>query len=236
MKEPWTGSSFGAQSTVASGLSLPYAVALDGAGDVYIADFGNSSVVKVPWTGSSYGAQITLGSGLSSPAGVALDKNGNIFIGDSANNRIVELDVANAPSLSFATTSVGVESSDSPQSVTVSDIGNSALLFPIPATGHDPSVANGFTLDATTTCPELSTASSTEGSVASGTSCIYAIDFIPAAGGASNGSVVLKDDNLNAAAPGYTTQSISVSGSATAITVSPSTLPAATVSSPTHRP
>jgi Bacterial Ig-like domain (group 3)/MBG domain (YGX type)/Putative Ig domain/NHL repeat len=230
VKEPWTGSSFGTQSIVASGLSLPYAVALDGESDVYIADFGNSSVVKVPWTGSSYGAQTTLGNGLSSPAGIALDKSGNIYIGDSANNRVVKLDAA-APSLSFASTSVGVESSDSPQSVTVSNIGNSTLHLPIPSTGRNPTFPAGFTFDATTTCPELTTSSFTEGSLAAGSSCVYAIDFIPASGGASSGSVVLKDDSLNAAASIYTTQSISVSGTATAIIVSPSTLTAATVGS-----
>ena len=229
VKEPWTGSSYGTQSTVGSGLSLPHAVGLDGAGDVYIADFGNSTVVKVPWTGSSYGTQTTVGSGLASPAGIALDQRGNIYIGDSANNRIVQLDVADAPSLSFDSTSVGVESSDSPQSVTVSDIGNTTLHFPVSNTGQNPSVASGFTLDAATTCPQLTVSSSTEGSVAAGTSCVYAIDFIPSTGGAVNGTVILKDDNLNAAAPRYATQSISVSGTATAIALSPSALTAGTV-------
>ena len=54
----------GAQTTVGSGLSVPCGVAVDGAGDVFIADAGNNRVVEVPAGG---GAQITVGSGLTFP-------------------------------------------------------------------------------------------------------------------------------------------------------------------------
>ncbi len=55
----------GVQTTVpASGLSYPAGVAVDGAGDIFIADYFNSRVVEVPAAG---GAQSTLGSGLSTP-------------------------------------------------------------------------------------------------------------------------------------------------------------------------
>ena len=47
----------GAQTTVGTGLSGPYGVAVDGAGDVFIADTGNNRVVEVPAAG---GAQTTL--------------------------------------------------------------------------------------------------------------------------------------------------------------------------------
>ena len=60
----------GAQTTVpASGLSRPFAVAVDGAGDVFIADTYNSRVVEVPAGG---GPQTTVGSGLSAPVRLAL--------------------------------------------------------------------------------------------------------------------------------------------------------------------
>jgi hypothetical protein len=38
----------GVQTTVGSGLSFPFAMAVDGAGNVFIADSGNSRVVEVP--------------------------------------------------------------------------------------------------------------------------------------------------------------------------------------------
>src|SRR5208283_4419573 len=70
----------GAQTTVGSGLSTPYGVAVDGAGDVFIADTGNSRVVEVPAGG---GAQTTLtvsvgGVGLYYPYGVAVDRAGDV--------------------------------------------------------------------------------------------------------------------------------------------------------------
>src|ERR1017187_3408041 len=79
----------GAQTTVpASGLSRPFAVAVDGAGDVFIADTYNSRVVEVPAGG---GAQTAGGSGLASPTGVAVDGAGNVFIADNNNSRVVEV-------------------------------------------------------------------------------------------------------------------------------------------------
>ena len=228
VKLPWTGSGYGTQTTVGSGLSLPQTAAVDGTGDMYIADTANNRVVKVPWTGSAYGTQITVGSGLSGPYGVAVDGSGNVYIADTANNRVLKEDLVDAPSFSFASTSVGVESSDSPQSVTVSNIGNASLSLPVPSAGNNPSIASGFTLDATTTCPELTTSSSA-GSIGQGASCVYAVDFIPVTGGAASGSLAIKDNNLNAAAPGYTTQSISLSGTAQQISLSPTSIPAGTV-------
>ncbi len=45
-------------------------VAVDAAGDVFIADTSNNRVVKVP---AGEGAQTTVGTGLRSPQGVAVD-------------------------------------------------------------------------------------------------------------------------------------------------------------------
>jgi DNA-binding beta-propeller fold protein YncE len=51
----------GAQQVVAfGGLSSPQGVAVDGSGNVYIADVNNYRVVKVPWTGGAYGPLVTL--------------------------------------------------------------------------------------------------------------------------------------------------------------------------------
>jgi len=75
-------------------------------------------------------------------------------------------------------------------------------------------VASGFTLDGATTCPQLST-SSAAGTMAAGTSCTYAVDFIPAVSGLNSGSLVLTDNNLNTAGPGYATQSIGLNGTGT---------------------
>jgi hypothetical protein len=86
--------------------------------------------------------------------------DGNVYIADYYNNRVVKLDYADAPSLSIASTAVGQTSTDSPQTVTLTNIGNAALTFPVPAMGLNPSIATGFTLGNSSTCPQFSSSSS----------------------------------------------------------------------------
>jgi uncharacterized protein (TIGR03437 family) len=79
-------------------LSVPFAVAVDALGNLYIADEFNSSIRKVTVSGvissvagngtegyTGDGAAAT-GAELSSPAGVALDAAGNLYIADTGNN------------------------------------------------------------------------------------------------------------------------------------------------------
>jgi sugar lactone lactonase YvrE len=95
VKIPWTGSGFGAQTTVPldeQPFREPREVAVDSSGNVYFADYGYGTVVEVPWTGSGYGTLVTLPfTGLNSPNGVAVDGNGDVFCADSSNQRVVEL-------------------------------------------------------------------------------------------------------------------------------------------------
>lgn len=69
----------------------PDAVAVDTAGNVYVADVGNSRVLKLP-AGSS--AQVELPfTGLNNPEGVAVDGSGSIYITDIADDPI-DVDIA----------------------------------------------------------------------------------------------------------------------------------------------
>lgn len=84
---------------IGTGLSKPSGVAVDGAGNVIIADTGNNQIVEVPVVNGalSNAAQVTVissktsvaGSALSGPAGVTIDALGNLYISDTGNNRIV---------------------------------------------------------------------------------------------------------------------------------------------------
>jgi hypothetical protein len=105
----------------ATSLRNPAAVALDGAGNIYIADSGNNRVLEFAKAGNppvasdalanrSYGqgavsdfsdTQCADGvgpdpspsdHGMCNPGGVALDMTGNLFIADSSNNRVLEID------------------------------------------------------------------------------------------------------------------------------------------------
>jgi hypothetical protein len=66
-------------------LNDPHGVAVDGQGDVFIADAGSNRALEV--TG---GTPTPIGSGLNLPAGLAVDSTGDVFIADSGNQRVVE--------------------------------------------------------------------------------------------------------------------------------------------------
>ena len=81
-------------------LNSPAGVAVDAAGNIYIADTGNHAVRKVSANGviSAFAGTGTPGfagdggpavsAQLRGPTGLALDKNGNLYICDTSNNRI----------------------------------------------------------------------------------------------------------------------------------------------------
>jgi sugar lactone lactonase YvrE len=82
----------GTVTQLGSQLSGPAGVAVDGAGDVYIADTGNNRIVELPWTGSGYGPQTVIPvSGLMSPMGLAIDGAGNLYIASNGNDKVIYL-------------------------------------------------------------------------------------------------------------------------------------------------
>ncbi len=70
---------------LSSGFSFPIGVAVDGPGNVYIADNGNNAVKKMPY---GVGNPASLGSGLADPFGVAVDAFGNVYVADLGNNAV----------------------------------------------------------------------------------------------------------------------------------------------------
>ena len=78
----------GTQTTLpASGLNAPEGVAVDSAGNVFIADTDNSRVLELPKTATGYGAQTALPfSGVYhrgvAATGIAVDSVGDVFIAD----------------------------------------------------------------------------------------------------------------------------------------------------------
>ena len=91
-------------SATSSLLSFPRGVAVDGSGNVYIADTGNHRVRKVDSSGTittfaGTGASGFGGDGgsatsslLSFPRGVAVDGSGNVYIADTGNHRVRKVD------------------------------------------------------------------------------------------------------------------------------------------------
>ena len=206
------------QSTIpVSGGGVPFGVAVDGSGNVYVAYTGNNDkgqIFKMTPSAGGY-TQSTMPSGtLDQPEGVAVDGGGNVYIANSGYYEVLKEDFANPPSLTFAATHFGVTGSNSPQTVTVANIGNANLKFSALSYPADFPENNSETGNCT---------SST--SLAAGETCALSIDFTPMEALDGKTSLALSEmvtvttDTLNTSA---TRQAVTVTGTET------SAVPAAT--------
>jgi hypothetical protein len=73
------------------GFSQPTGVAMDGAGNVFVADWGNSAVYEIPAAG---GATRQLGGTLYNATGVAVDWAGNVYVAQGTQG-VTEIEAVN---------------------------------------------------------------------------------------------------------------------------------------------
>lgn len=102
-------------STVGHGFDDPQGLAVDGKGDVFVADYGNSVVKEIvagtggaaPGTVNSSSTVKTVGIGFSNPKGLAVDAKGDVFVADFNNHLLKEImaGTGNAPSGTVDTSS-----------------------------------------------------------------------------------------------------------------------------------
>ncbi len=208
-------------NTLASGFpfDLPASMATDASGNVLVADLGdgsgNNSAVYQILASSGYTNVNTLPSSTTYPQARALglDANGNIFVAafttsdpSTPTPAVYEIQRTQPPSLSFASTNVGLTSTDSPQPVTIENIGNAALT------------ATGLTLSDTTDFAQIFNTSTVEDctasiSLAPGAECNLSLSFTPQSVGLLSATVTLTDNTLNASPSAI--QSIALSGAGT---------------------
>jgi streptogramin lyase len=220
------------QSTIVTGLTDPTSVFVDANGNLYIMDYGSGRILKETLSSGTYTQSVIVDAEVAF-FGVALDGAGNLYGTDVSGDLVFGLDFADPPSLSFASSNVGTQSSDSPSSETMFNFGNATLSVLVPGSGTNPTFSTGsFTLDGATTCPRIDAVGSL-GTLAVNASCIYAIDFSPTTVGLNSDALALTDNTLNNP---DAVQSFTVSGTglgsseplATAITLT--ALPVATSS------
>ena len=169
----------------------PPGVAVDSAGDVFIADLFNNRVVELPKTATGYGSQATLpASGLDRDYGAGVDSAGDVFIADYLNHRVVELQTH---SVNFGSANVcpSGPATPSPCSNTLTltfNINADVTLGTIPyvLTGGAPNL--DFRLASGSTC---------SGAVTEGTTCTVNVTFKPKFAGSRPGAVQILDGSGN---------------------------------------
>jgi DNA-binding beta-propeller fold protein YncE len=113
---------------VSNGLSSPYGVAVDAAGNVYVADYSDNAIKK--WTAANNTLTPLVSSGLSVPIGVAVDGAGNVYIADSGNSAVKEWNATNGTVTTLVSSGLSspfAVAVDGAGNVYIADTGNDAV-------------------------------------------------------------------------------------------------------------
>ncbi len=85
------------KSTISVGLDVPNSLAFDSSGDLWVANFGDRTVVEYrrqQLSGGPVVPALTISSGrsgsLNSPAGMAFDASGDLWVANDLSNTLVE--------------------------------------------------------------------------------------------------------------------------------------------------
>lgn len=173
-------------------LALPAGVALDQAGNLYIADAGSNRIRKLTaatgliTTVAGNGNEQFAGDGgnankaqIYGPYSIFYDGQGNLFFGDLFNNRIRKV---NGSLAAFTYSPIRVNRTSAPQMEQLEDDGNTAMTLVTPL------LSNASLDPATTTCV-------LPGTLTTGTACLLGVAFSPTVlGDPAVGSVSLPSD------------------------------------------
>jgi sugar lactone lactonase YvrE len=180
-------------------LHHPSAVAVDAAGNLYIADSGTHVIRKVDAASgiiNRIAGQLDLGQGLDfngdkeaatlanlhDPNDITLDDAGNLYIPDSLQQRVRKVSVG-AADINFGAVPIRTRSGTS--TVTVSNIGNQPLNFTSIHTTGPFGIDNGVT-----TC-------SVANPLMPGSTCVVGVFFAPPLLGSLSGFLVFSDNSMN---------------------------------------
>ncbi len=121
-------SDFGSSGSGDGEFDTPADAALDGSGDVWVADAGNDRLEQFTAAGSFLQSVGTLGSGsgeLDDPQGVAVNKTaGDVYVADTANNRVEEFTSAGSYVRSFGSYGTGDGDLNAPVGIAVDGYGD----------------------------------------------------------------------------------------------------------------
>lgn len=91
----------GRQSTVAIGLGIPHATAVDAAGNVYVTDLIDSMVLRIQRASSGLNCTVVgnctaVGNGFVQPTAIAVDANGSVYVADASTQSLYKVTAGGA--------------------------------------------------------------------------------------------------------------------------------------------
>ncbi len=179
------------QTAMGLGVEEAEGLTVDGNGNVYVAEASIGRIIKFTWQTNGAFVDSKPAIGLRHPAWPAVDGQGNPYYADAAAGTVTMIDFTDPPALSFATTKVGLTSTDSPRYVTVANTGNALLV--IQPVGS--AISLGFAVDGASSCLRVFGSGPVYG-LEAGSSCVYDISFVPQVSGLYLGELVLWDNDL----------------------------------------
>jgi len=134
----------------ASGTAAPQAVAVDKAGNLYVADYqsGGSSIYRLSLAPNTLQYQTTVATGLQNPVSLAVDASGNVYVADKNAGAVYEYTPA-ISSGQYTYTQSTKASGLTPVAVAVDPAGDvyvqsSGSVLEIPVSGAETTVLTGL--------------------------------------------------------------------------------------------
>jgi sugar lactone lactonase YvrE len=179
----------------------PAGIAVDGAGDLFVADTNSGKILRVD---AKTSALTTAASGLRSPGAITFDNNANLYVAEQGANRIVKfasmgVDPANltltAPAALPAPPAPRVCPQTAPFNFCDQPLGGSTPTQAFTLTNNTSAAVTGLTISLTgSNTGDFQAASNTCGtSLNAGASCVINVDFAPTAAGARSATLTATD-------------------------------------------
>jgi sugar lactone lactonase YvrE len=187
-------------------LSAPQGVAVDAAGDVFIADTGNNGVRVINQSSGNISTLVGVlgskGTGtvpgaangvlLNAPRGIGINGQGTLTLADSANGRLLQIQRSK---VSYNFGIVGITTTSDTQVFNVTSSGTVGALFSTPAFP-----GSGSTTDLPLTPTTAQGCSS--GTLSVGTTCSMTGQFTPSAATTESATYLLQSNAGNTTSPG----------------------------------
>jgi len=185
----------------------PAGIAVDGAGNLFVADANSGRILRVDAQSS---AVTTLASGLKSPGEMAFDARGNLYVAEQGAQQVIEFeDVGQDPSNLTITAPAALPPPPSPRVCPATapfnfcdqPTGGSTPTQAFTITNNSSAAVSGLTISFTGANPsDFQTAGNNCGtSLNAGATCTVSVDFAPTTTGARAASLSVTDSQGDSA-------------------------------------